>query len=88
MQNINYIKLDADDILEILLEYYQEQFENTTLAKWIILGTPENDLRFIGAFGKENDPNFNSVDLEEIDKIMDYNGDHSSLKNNPDFFIK
>jgi len=33
MQNINYIKLDADDILEILLEYYQEQFENTTLAK-------------------------------------------------------
>ena len=68
MGNINYIKLDADDIMEILLEYYQERFEDCELAKGIFLGTPNNELRFIAAFGAAEDCELRDVDLEKIDR--------------------
>ena len=86
--NIEYVKLDIDDIIEIILEHFQEQFENSEYAKGIILGSPDNELRFIGAFGNQNNHELAHINLEEIEKNMDYTGDHSFLKNNPDFFIK
>ena len=50
-KKIKYIKLDADDIMEIVLHYYQEKFNHSENARGILLGTPEKDLRFIGVFG-------------------------------------
>lgn len=43
MENINYIKLDVDDIMEILLEYYQERFEDSEFAKGIFLGSADDE---------------------------------------------
>lgn len=46
-------KLNEDDILEILLEYYQDKecayFPN---SKGMLLGISGEDLRFIGIYGK------------------------------------
>jgi len=81
------IKLDVDDIMEILLEYYQEQFQNSEYSKGMFLGMPGKELRFIAVFGSENDENLKKINLEELDKIIDYNGEHAFLKNNPDFLI-
>lgn len=88
MENINYIKLDVDDIMEILLEYYQERFEDSEFAKGIFLGSADDELRFIAAFGKMEDSKICDVDLEKIDSQMDYNGEHAFLRNNPDFYIE
>lgn len=88
MRNKNFIKLDSDDIMEILLEYYQERFEDSELSKGIFLGAPDKDLRFIAVFGKEEDDEIQNIDLEKIDSQMNYNGEHAFLKNNPDFYIK
>lgn len=87
-KKVKYIKLDIDDIMEILLEHFQEQFENGEYAKGIFLGTPEEELRFIGVFGDQNNEELNNVNLKEIDKNMDYNGEHAFLRNNPDFFLE
>ena len=42
------------------------------------------DMRFIGVFSKSDDQIFD-LDLEEIDKTIDYNGFHAFLKNHPEF---
>lgn len=73
--------------MENILEHFQQKFENSELAKGIFLGTPEKELRFIGNFGNISNKKINKIDLAEIDKDMDYNGDHSFLMSNPDFFI-
>lgn len=82
MENKKYIKLDADDIMEILLEHYQEQFTDSDYSKGIMLGTPDNELRFIAVFGKIEDEEIQKIDLEELDKKMDYNGDHAFFRRN------
>ena len=87
-KKIKYIKLDADDILEILLEHYQEQFKGCLRSKGIILGTPGDNLRFIGAFANEQAKEFADLDLEIVEKELPFNGDHSFLKANPEFCIK
>lgn len=74
-----YKKLDADDILEILVHYYQDSksefFEH---ARGILLGNAEEDnIRFIGVFGKSEDPAVTACDLEELDNQLEYNGDHA-----------
>lgn len=84
---IHYVKLDMDDILEILIEHFQDQFEDVDAATGVILGTPENELRFIGAFGKYEETELGNIDLEMVDKSMDYNGDHAFLKDNPLFYL-
>ena len=88
MGKINYIKLDADDIMEILLEYYQEKLEGSELAKGIFLGSADNELRFVAAFGGNEDSEIHEVDLEKIDSQMDYNGEHAFLRKNPGFYLK
>ena len=89
-QHIKFIKLDSDDIIEIILEYYQDQLKESQLARGILLGDSNNELRFIGVLGSEKiDYNaIDAIDLREVDKTMDYNGDHSFLKKNPQFYIK
>jgi hypothetical protein len=82
-----YKKLDEDDILEILIEYYQEQFSDVSAAKGLILGEPGKNLRFIGAFSDEDFQYIHNLDLNKLDKEIDFNGDHQFLKDNPDFTI-
>lgn len=81
-------KLDEDDILEILLEHFQEsEYSNCKLARGCILGTPGKDLRFIGAFSNDFDE-INTIDFEEIDEQLGFNGDHSFLKSHPEFNLE
>ena len=90
MSNKNYFvkKLDEDDILEILLEYFLEiDRTNTPLSRGILLGKPGDNLRFVGVYGEEDDLEFMELSLEEIDGNYEFNGTHSFLKNNPTFYI-
>jgi len=84
---IKYVKLDIDDLYEIVLEHYQELFK-CDYSKGVFLGNPECDLRFVAAFSNHNDSEINNVDLESIDEKIGFNGDHAFLKKNPDFYIK
>ena len=80
-------KLDENDILEILLEHFQEsELSNFERAKGCLRGTPGEDLRFVGVFSNSEDV-INKIDFEKIDDTMDYNGDHAFLKLHPEFNI-
>lgn len=77
---ICYKKLDEDDILEILIEHFQNgELSDFISAHGCILGKPGNDLRFIGVFSK-SEKQVPYQDLEKLDKEINYNGDHSFLK--------
>lgn len=80
------MKLDEDDILEILVEHFQgkENF-GCSQARACLIGESGKDLRFIGVFS--NDEEKIQCDFEKIDKEMDYNGDHSVLNKNSGFWI-
>lgn len=81
-------KLNEDDILEILIEHFWEgELKDKVTAKGLILGVPGKNLRFIGAFGNEECDEIYNYDLEEIDKNHEFNGSHSFLEKNPDFYI-
>lgn len=88
MDNIEFIKLDEDDILEILIEYFQNN-ENSSFcfAKGCFLGNSGKDLRFVASFSNDADA-LKSLDLYDIDKKIDYNGDHSFLKSHPEFNLE
>ena len=91
MDKINYVvkKINEDDILEILIEHFPEiDDKDTPLSRGILLGEPGKNLRFIGIYGKEEDVvEFRNLNLEEIDASHDFNGDHSFLEKNPDFWL-
>lgn len=79
-RKICYKKLDEDDILEILIEHFQNgELSDFISAHGCILGKPGDDLRFIGVFSK-SEKQVPYQDLEELDKEINYNGDHSFLK--------
>ena len=84
------IKLNEDDILEILLEHYYQNKNCAFLpfSRGILFGTPGEDLRFIGVYGQEEDSSVAGCDLAEIDKTADFNGSHSFLEKNPQFYWK
>ncbi len=69
-----FIKLNEDDILEILLEHYQDQ--GYEFGKGLILGSPGNGLRFIGALGPYSNKSLVECDLIQVDESMDFNGSH------------
>lgn len=70
-------KYNEDDILEILSEYLAvENGFNTFQSRTLLLGTPGKDLRLIAVVGELEDDDIMNLDLEEIDKKMDYNGSH------------
>ena len=82
----NVKKLNEDDILEILLEYFQEnEFKDFPNSRGLLIGEPGKDLRFICIFGKEDNSIIKNCDLSELDKTFDYNGDHSFLDYHPQF---
>ena len=89
MDSRNYVvkKLNEADILEILLEHFPEiNEENTSFSRGILFGEPGNNLRFIGVYG-DYDAQLQELDLEEIDANHDFNGDHSFLEKNPQFWL-
>jgi hypothetical protein len=70
-------KYNEDDILEILSEYLAEaNGYGTFSSKAIIHGIPGIDLRLIAVIGDVDD-DLKEYSFEEIDKSMDFNGDHS-----------
>lgn len=71
-------KLEKDDILEILIEHFQDgKLKKYSYATANLLGTVNEDIRFVGVFSKNV---LKDVDLHEIDKNTDFNGDHSALR--------
>ena len=87
MDKYSFKKLDEDDILEILIEYFQEgEYVDFTHAKACLFGEPGKDLRFIAIFSDDEEKT-NQYDLKNLDNEIDYNGDHSFLKNHPGFLI-
>lgn len=80
-------KFNQDDILEILLEHLGEETEfGTYQSSGMLIGTPGKDLRLIAIIGDLDDMGINHLNLEEIEKEMDYNGTHSDLGD--DFLFK
>lgn len=80
-------KFNQDDILEILLEHLGEETKfGTYQSSGMLLGTPGKDLRLIAVIGDLDDMGINHLNLEEIEKEMDYNGTHSDLGD--DFLFK
>lgn len=85
-QDFHIKKIDEDDIIEIVLEYFLEhEFYSCDRSKGILLGKPGKDLRFIGIYGNNDNSGFSEYDFEELDKCVAFNGDHSFLKANPKF---
>lgn len=71
-RKICYKKLDEDDILEILIEHFQNgELSDFISACGCILGKPGNELRFIGVFSK-SEKQVPYQDLEELDKEINY----------------
>jgi len=87
-KSIKYFKLDEDDILEILIEHFQDQYSEFDCARGIIFGNPANDLRFVVVLGEDCDEIIREIDLKEVDKAIEYNGFHSFIKNNPKTHLK
>ncbi|CAM5222315.1 hypothetical protein UACE39S_03404 [Ureibacillus acetophenoni] len=70
-------KYNEDGILEILSENLAvENGFNTFQSKTLLLGIPGKDLRLIAVVGELEDDDIMNLDLEDIDKQMDYNGSH------------
>lgn len=69
-------KLDQDDIMEIVTEYFLEkEYSGCVSTKACLLGVPGQDLRLIAVFSK-GDKRI-QCDFEDIDKTVDYNGSHA-----------
>ena len=87
--DVHLKKLDEDDILEILLEHFQDgELNDCPCSRGCILGSPGKDLRFIGVFSKESESNEYKRDFEDIDNEIDFNGDHAFLKEHPEFLFQ
>lgn len=71
-------KLEQDDILEILIEYFWNgELKKYSNASANLFGEVGEDLRFVGVFSKKE---LNDIDLQEIDQCTDFNGDHSAWR--------
>lgn len=87
-KNVYFKKLDEDDILEILLEHFQEgELNDCPISRGCILGSPGKDLRFIGVFSKGSETTEYKRDFEDIDNEIDFNGDHAFLKDHQEFWL-
>ena len=70
-------KYNEDDILEILSEYLAEENGfDTFRSKTILKGTPNKDLRLIAVIGELEDDDIGKLDLDDIDKSIEFNGSH------------
>lgn len=82
---IIYEKLNEEDILEIVMEYLQEKHNNLPFSKIILLGEIGKDLRCVCAIS-EKIPN-SDLNLIEVDKKINFTGDHEFLKQHPEFLL-
>ena len=70
-------KLNEDDILEILSEHLAAKSKfDTFWSQSSLIGEAGKDLRLISVIGELEDSDIKDLDLEEIDKKIDFNGDH------------
>jgi len=75
-------KYDEEDILEILSEYLAKKNDFETFnSKSAFLGTPGKNLRLISVIDDEKS-DLSDTNLSEIDKQINFNGDHSFLEKN------
>lgn len=89
IEGIEYLKLDEDDILEIIIEHFQDKNENIIFGKGILLGTPTKDLRFVGVLSTEEAfESARDVELIEVDNMVEYNGFHSFVKRTPQCWLE
>jgi len=87
-ENFIYKKLDQDDILEILVEHFQDgELSDCSRAQGCLLGTPGKDLRFIGVFSNDESITLHH-DYEKLDEALDFNGDHSFINAHPEFQLR
>ena len=82
---IVYEKLNEDDILEIVMEHLQEKHGDFPFSKIVILGEIGKDLRCICALSKKVPRS--DLNLIEIDKKMEFTGDHAFLEQHPEFLL-
>lgn len=75
-------KINQDDILEILIEYFWEHELNEHLeAKGLLLGEAGKDHRFVAVFGETPDNELFNREVHDcnlivLDKSTEFNGDH------------
>ena len=75
------LKYNQDDILEIVTESMAKEHNFGEFhVKAMFLGTPGIDLRIVAVVGELEDKSIDEVDLESVDKKIDYNGFHSRIK--------
>ena len=82
MKKMSVIKLNEDDILEILIEHYQTGKFSRSKGSAKLFGNPGQDLRALIVLSDDHNKNF---DLDVMEKNTDFNGDHSFLKEHPEF---
>lgn len=81
-KEIKVVKLNEDDLLEIVSEYfnfsgkkYVKKGVQATMTKFY--GTSDQDLRAVCVLA--SDSIYNEIDLDEVDKSYDFTG-HSSVE--------
>jgi len=79
-------KLNENDIYSIVIEYLTENEVHLPKLRAVFLGEPSKDLRLVVVYSDDEDK-LKDCSLEEIDKQCDYNGEHSFLKNNPEYHV-
>jgi hypothetical protein len=78
--DVQFYKLNEEDILDIINDYLSQKSNYKTLqSKLLLLGTPNKDLRVLAAITPCMNEQIDNLDLAEIDENIDYNGEHSSL---------
>ena len=77
-------KLSEDDILEILIEHFQNGKYSLSEAYAKFFGSSGKDLRAVIVLNRGGHKNF---DLDEIENRTEYNGDHAFLINHPEFDV-
>lgn len=85
---IIFKKLNQDDILEIIIEHFwKNECKNLLNGKAAVFGTKDEDLRAVCVFGDLDDSRIDKWDMVQLDKELEFNGDHSFLENNPEFYL-
>ncbi len=75
-------KLNEDDILEILIEHFQCKKNSQFCGYAKFYGMPGQDLRAVIVVTR--DP-CSDINLDDIEKNIEYNGDHQFLSEHSEF---
>ncbi len=85
-QEYQYFKLNRDDILSIVKDYLANEvtFKDGHTSTLNFMGNNEG-IRIVAVFGDIDSTNIEQIDLEEIDKKIEFNGPWSTIP--PEGFI-